>query len=225
MNKSTSQPQLTSVELNELDTKDGWLYQQPENQQIQQFKVILKNMPYIQNKKWSHKNRHGVQSMSNLECIVENSQEESNFVTSMDDLEKNLEFIDSVDSLDDEERLNKDEERVDFVKKEFIQTDLFFEPIKMEKRSNFKMPTNETSSIKLYNKETISTISTLSASLNNSSDLKSSNFYKPTAKRSNYESNLKNFNNQTNKSNYYKQIKTDDNFFFGRPNLDQTNEE
>ena len=216
MNKSTSQPELRSKVL-----RDRWLYRPPENQQIQQFKVVVKHLPHMQKHKWPnrHFGKQGV-SLGNLECIVENSLEESSFVNSSIDEIDHLEFIDSADSLDE----------VDLVGKPAERNAQFNEPtsdVRVSKVSNDHQPPN---------KESICTISSISNQLCTATDdrtapngrpahadnqtrsknTSSSNLHTKT--RSNYESNLNNFAANLNTKSNYKPINTDDNFFFGPPN-------
>lgn len=208
MNKTTSQPHLTSNDLDELDKdSSNWLSKQPENQQIQQFKVVLRNLPHIQRQNWQKYkwlNNKGVQSLSNLECIVENSLE-----TDQDFENNNFDSIDFIDSSD------------------YIANEQSNQIDQFNRLSNYdKVSANDKTSNDVVSDPKLNSISTISnsnlyVSNQTSSDQTSSNLNK-TNKRSNYQSNLNHFNNlNSSKHNAnYKQVNSDDNFFFGPANQD-----
>lgn len=250
MNKSTSQPHLNRQDLDELENSaqySDWLCRQPESQQIRQFKVVVRNLPYVQRHNWQkHKwPNKGVQSLSNLECIVENS------------LESDQEFANSpADSRDNLDSVRSEQP---------IRTDQFGKPIELAERaldsrgsevldsrtsdsrpsnsrasdrgsesrmldsrasdrvveSPRRLPTNEPNEV-----HSIATISRLSSQLyqtnRQASDQNALNSNEPNNRRlnANYQSNLNTFNSQSrSKRSNYKQVNTtDDNFFFGSAN-------
>ena len=190
MNKSRSQPQLTSKDA--LDS--NWLENQPENQQIKQFKVVIRNLPYIQKHNWPNK---GVQSLSNLECIIENS------------LETDQEFVNNNDSVDYIQQNGKINQIDQFRRSTELNKQLNEESNAIYKISNLKTSLN-----RHYND-----------SIEHNADQNiTSNLNKTT--NGNYQSNNL-YSKKLNKKSNYKQINTIDdqsndnsNFFFGPPNLD-----
>lgn len=216
--KSTSQPHL-STSRNEDVEKGDWYFTKPESEEkIQKFKVVVKNLPSVQKHKahkWSNKNANkGVQSLSNLECIIENSYETDLEYIDSDAVDTSLDnYLDNINSsstLDDS--------------KKFMQSDR-----NLNRNENNSTQTNQydksIQSTKLLN--SISTISTNSASMpldnENRSNLNKTN----SRLNSNYQSNLNMANKianlhlpvELNKKSNYKQINTDDlsngNYFFG----------
>ena len=245
MNKSSSQPHLSQQDLDELENNE-WLCRQPESQQIRHFRVVVRNLPYIQRHNWQkHKwPNKGVQSLSNLECIVENS------------LESDQELADSPENSND---------HLDSVRSEQPnRTDQFGKPIKpielpdraldsrgsdvlesgasdgrrsnsrasdsrmLDSRASDRMvsprisPANEML-------HSISTISRLSTELYEANRPVSDRHYASNLNETNrrfnenYQSNLQAnnsnaFNGRSKRSNYSQVNTADDNFFFGSTN-------
>lgn len=242
MNKSTSQPHLSRQDLDELENSE-WLCRPPESQQIRQFKVIVRDLPRVQRHNWQkHKwPNKGVQSLSNLECIVENSLES--------DQETENSPADSQDNLDSvrSEQPNRTDQFYKPIGKPIESADRALDSRGSEvldsRTSNSRasdradsrmldsrasdrladdpriLRTNEPTEVV----HSIATISRLSSQLyqtdRQTSDRNVLNSNE-TNRRLNYQSNLNTFNSQgRSKRSNYKQVKTtDDNFFFGSAN-------
>lgn len=242
MNKSTSQPHLSRQDLDELENSE-WLCRPPESQQIRQFKVVVRDLPRVQRHNWQkHKwPNKGVQSLSNLECIVENSLES--------DQETENSPADSQDNLDSvrSEQPNRTDQFYKPIGKPIESADRALDSRGSEvldsRTSNSRasdradsrmldsrasdrladdpriLRTNEPTEVV----HSIATISRLSSQLyqtdRQTSDRNVLNSNE-TNRRLNYQSNLNTFNSQgRSKRSNYKQVKTtDDNFFFGSAN-------
>ena len=215
-NTSQSQPHLTFTDDESIQSSNN-----PEK--IQKFKVILKNLPAIQKykiQKWQNK---GVQSLSNLESIRENS------------LETDLEFIDSdvIDDLDTIDHIRKLDQNKNILNQtnqykstdlnQYRLSDLNTEICTISNLSTQQLDKN------LLTQQTNQNLSTQQTDQNLSKQQIDRNqaTQQTNQKRSNkitnklntnYQSNLNNFANlskELNKKSNYKQINNDGNYFFG----------
>lgn len=231
MNKSTSQPHLSQQDLDELENTE-WLCRQPENQQIRHFRVVVRNLPHIQRHNWQkHKwPNKGVQSLSNLECIVENSLEsdEDSPANSNDNLDsvrseqlnRTDQFGKTID-LPDRALDSRGSDVLESRASDSRLTDSRLLDSRLSDRVTSPQMLNESTEVP----HSIATISRLSSQLyeaNQQTSIRStSNLNENRRLNENYQSNLKSTFNSRSKRSNYKQVNTaDDNFFFGSANQD-----